>query len=327
MGRARPTVRCDGWAGSICDSEQNKITEKDMIRRRAGFTLIELLVVIAIIAILAAMLLPVLAKAKLRAVAAQCMNNNKQLALGWLMYANDNSDQLAINCDTRANPLQSYLYKGATPSWITCQTFDWSAGQQNSNQLYLTDDRYSLLGSYLGRSAQVMQCPAATFVSPAQRNAGWLARSHSVVMDAAVGDGDKYGVNPVTLTGAPFGWKSFYWAKKTSDFNAPGASDTWVFADEHPDSLDDNIFYTSCSPFDELVEIPGTQHGGACGMAFADGHAEIHKWIGEIANVPVAYWNGKSSVPLGPLPDGRQQVPCSLTDPDMLYLAAHTPIN
>jgi prepilin-type processing-associated H-X9-DG protein len=100
-----------------------------------------------------------------------------------------------------------------------------------------------------------------------------------------------------------------------------------VFADEHPDSLDDNIFYTSSSPFDELIEIPGTQHGGACGMAFADGHAEIHKWIGEIANVPVAYWNGNSSVPLGPLPTGRQQVPCPLTDPDMLYLAAHTPVN
>jgi prepilin-type processing-associated H-X9-DG protein len=191
----------------------------------------------------------------------------------------------------------------------------------------LVDDRYSLLGSYLGRTAKVMQCPAANFRSAAQAHAGWSARSHSVVMDAAVGDGDKYGVSPVTWTGAPFGWPSFYFAKKSTDFHSPGPSDVWVFSDEHPDSLDDNIFYTANFPFNELIEIPGVQHGGACGIAFADGHAEIHKWQGEIANVPVAYWNGASTVPLGALPNGRQQVPCPLNDPDMLYLAAHTPVN
>ncbi len=282
--------------------KSNKRTQNKMKNRRAAFTLIELLVVIAIIAILAALLLPALARAKQKAQAVTCMNNNKQLALAWVMYSGDNNDRLVINSDPNHPDTIHYPI-----SWVAGK-LDWSASNfsDNTNTVNLTDERAALLGPYVAKSVKIFWCPADTYLSQPQRQSGWLNRVRSVSMDAAVGDGTRY---------SAFSWLTFV-ARKTSDLVTPSPSDSWVFTDEHADAIDDNILYTdpACTNgTGQFSELPSSDHGGACGMAFADGHSEIHKWRDPNTTRPVIYNQSNG-----------QQINV-VNSPDLAWLAQRTP--
>ncbi len=238
-------------------------TSQNARRSRSGFTLIELLVVIAIIAILAAMLLPALGKAKEKGQAISCLSNAKQLQICWAMYANDNNDTIVLNAieDARA--------------WIDGSGANLAYNMPGATNVATV--RRGLLFQY-NTQERIYACPGQRRVMWKDRNITVAATPARSVAISGRMHGGRYSGNvfeEITLEGNPPSAKAY---RKTTQINRPNPALAFVFMDESEYTIDDGFFAVRVLT-DIWQNYPSVRHGNSASMSFADGHGEIKKWV------------------------------------------------
>jgi prepilin-type processing-associated H-X9-DG protein len=227
------------------------------------------------------------------------MSNLRQLQLAHALYADEYNDNLVPNLEPG----------DAVGSWIK-GWLDFTSGPDNTNTLYLTDPQHAKLAPYSNFAAGIYKCPADK--STISRVGRRLPRVRSVAMSVAVAD--PTGGNWLNFKLPTPKFKVY---NKTSDFSVGGPSMIHVFVDEHPDSINNGAFGVWMSDLTNparayIFDYPASYHNGACGFSFADGHAEIRRWLDARTKPPVKY-------------DGKLVLGTdSPNNPDMIWLTQHT---
>lgn len=245
---------------------------------RSAFTRADLLSLVATAAMLALLVLGSGSATRTATEAAGCQQNSRRLVQAWLAHAMDNRFLLRNNEALARNPA------GWAWGWL-----DWGISTDNTNAASVQTDAFK---PYIGSDTGVFRCPSDRFVSPSQRARGWRNRIRSYSMNNNVG---------------------ILYYNRLSDFTAP--SDTFVFLEEHPDSINDTFFATDTAGASNpnaaaLVDIPASFHGRGAQFGFADGHVEHRRWTGQIIPQPVK----------------TQQMVLGIqarNDPDAIWLAQH----